>query len=215
MQSISLPPTISLFISSDYIKIEGPLGVFIKKRGSFKFSLLSTPQGSRLFVIGLSSKDESIMLAQTITQIIGLTLGFRKRLRLRGIGFRGTIQESIVSKKIIISGKRIVFPKHRLREENENGVSNNPQDVLILKLGYSHDTAYPLAVTQNNNIKIAVSRLEGRTKGTVIAIKGSNLSEISSIAQTISAFRSPDMYKGKGIHYDKQMLSLKKGKRQS
>ena len=215
MLSIPIPSTISIYISSNHIKIEGPLGTFIKKRGAFKFSLLSTPEGSRLFVIGSTPKEESIILAQIITQIIGLTLGFRKRLRLRGIGFRGTIQKSIVEKNRIIAGKRLIFPKHRLRKENNSNFSNKLQDILVLKLGYSHDTAYPLSISQNNNIDVAVSRLEGRTKGTVISIKGSNLREISSIAQGIVAFRYPDVYKGKGIHYDKQILSLKKGKRQS
>lgn len=88
------------------------------------------------------------------------------------------------------------------------------RDSLQLKLGFSHDYAYPLLDAQKKNIKVDISRPEGRTKGTVILIEGASLSEVSSIGAELQYYRIPDVYKGKGIHADGTSLKLKKGKRQ-
>jgi large subunit ribosomal protein L6 len=78
---------------------------------------------------------------------------------------------------------------------------------LQLKLGYSHLIEWKIPKT----IQIVCSKL----KGTVLLIKGNEPYKVSQIATQIREFRVPDVYKGKGIKKDNEILVLKKGKRES
>lgn len=217
MQSLPISANVSIFLSPKFIKRQSSQSVFIKKRGNFQISLLSTSEGFRIFVSGLSFHQESNVLYQMFKWTVGLNLGYRKRLRLVGIGFRGTKQEAIVSQSLISKGplKNVIFPKYRLRDNTIFDRSPTKKSFLFLKLGYSHSVAYPLDVPFDNSLKIDVSRLESRTKGTVILVEGSNPISVSSTASRIRAFRYPDIYKGKGIHLFGESITLKKGKRQN
>jgi large subunit ribosomal protein L6 len=77
---------------------------------------------------------------------------------------------------------------------------------LILKIGYSHEVQYKIP----EDIKITC----GKVKGTRILIQGTELSRVRQVASEIRKLRLPDAYKGKGIHYDKEIITLKKGKRE-
>jgi large subunit ribosomal protein L6 len=59
-----------------------------------------------------------------------------------------------------------------------------------------------------------VQILCSKNKGTLIVLKGKELHRVCQVASEIRSFRVPDAYKGKGIHYDKEQLTLKKGKRE-
>jgi ribosomal protein L6P/L9E len=243
MQSIILPTDVSIEISTpvqgySFLKRKGSLGTFIKKRGDFKLTILEKNQnfeGARIFVSGASPQLESIVLAQLSKQAMGLSLGSRKRLRLVGIGFRGIIQKRPISSLQAVSinpavssktqnspTKAIVYPKYRqrsLRKEVNNTAEVNTAlekelSVLQLKLGYSHDTGYPLFRAKKKKVQVAISRVDGRTKGTVIVLSGSESPIVSEIAVQIQNLRKPDIYKGKGIHSEGTVLVLKKGKRQ-
>ncbi len=76
---------------------------------------------------------------------------------------------------------------------------------LILKIGYSHDVVY--------NIPDDIEIYNGKVKGTILLIKGKELYRVNQIASEIRALRKPDVYKGKGIHKQNEILKLKKGKR--
>lgn len=204
MQSVLLPTNMVISISSQFFKREGPRGIFLKKRGDFKFSQIVTTEGSRLFMFGVSSQQESSILALIKKKSIGLTLGYRKRLRLRGIGFRVSNQQ--IDPKSV--GKSVAFPK-QFQQAN----LLEKQSCLIFKLGFSHEIGYPIQDLPQTR-KIEASRLDGRTKGTLISIQGNNLVNVASRASSIQSYRYPDVYKGKGIHLDGQILALKKGKRQ-
>lgn len=257
MQSILLPADLTLSITiptsnnttitgnvsnlspKKYIKRVGPRGSFIKKRGNFFISQVATSEGTRVFVSGVSSQQESLILAQLWKQAIGLSRGYRKCLRLVGIGFRGIkqlrsfpsgssrealplLQQDISNKSTQTAQKKALLPKYRVRqlkkiatpEYNTANSTQSKRDSLLLKLGYSHDSVFPLTDAQKNNSKVEISRPEGRTKGTVIHIEGANRSKVSSIAAEIQSYRVPDIYKGKGIHANGVSLKLKKGKRQ-
>lgn len=248
MQSLQLPFDINIEISNKiqetfFLKRKGPLGTFIKKRGNVKLSILEknqTKEGPRIFISGVSPKHEAIVLAQIWKQAFGLSLGYRKRLRLTGIGFRGAFQKTSLqpiqnlTKQNVIAKARM-YPKYRKRnfvkylqdhdnkgqekQKNQTSYINNKDknvttDVLQLKLGFSHDSGYPLFRAQHNKIKVDVSRPEGRTKGTVVVLEGSESPTVSEIAVHIQNLRKPDIYKGKGMHFDGKVLKLKKGKRQ-
>jgi len=80
-------------------------------------------------------------------------------------------------------------------------------NALMLKIGFSHEIKYIIP----NDIIILVSK----SKGTVLIIKGKENHKVHQVAREIRMLRLPDAYKGKGIHYKNETLTLKKGKRES
>ena len=52
--------------------------------------------------------------------------------------------------------------------------------------------------------------LPSKTKGVLLLIKGIELQRVNQIASEIRSLREPDAYKGKGIHYNKEVFKLKK-----
>ena len=77
---------------------------------------------------------------------------------------------------------------------------------LNLKLGFSHAVTYDIP----KDINLECSK----NKGILIRVKGTELHRVCQVAAEIRALRMPDVYKGKGIHYNKEQLKLKKGKRE-
>ncbi len=205
MLSLLLPPKVILSVAPGYIKLQGPNGNFIKKLGNLNCHLVESSEGLRLFVEGSSSEEESTVLSHISQLCVGLVRGYRRRLRLRGIGFRGIIREQKLDQPFFTKSYR---RKRFLTSSN----TSQSLKVLSLKIGYSHELSYPLAIAPD--VQIQASRLEGRTKGTVISLKSKDSSTLNQVASEIRAFRLPDAYKGKGIHFDREQLQLKKGKRQ-
>jgi len=205
MLSFLLPKNVNVFCSPNYIKLEGPSGYFIKKAGGLSFNLVSTSEGFRLFVSGSSFSRVSTALSHLFRLALGLSRGYRRRLRLVGIGFRAVRRDFIPSSAL--------HTKNYRRKRRQIGVpAAKVAKLLSLKIGYSHESSYPLNNLQNRDVK--VSRLEGRSKGTLISLRSNNLVQVNQVASEIRSFRLPDIYKGKGIYFDREVLKLKKGKRQ-
>ncbi len=214
MLSLLLSTKIRVFVAPGFIKLEGPSGYFLKKLGSIQCYLVKEQEESRLFVVGNSSQEESTALSHISQLCVGLVRGYRRRLRLMGIGFRATIRDRSLNsndKSHPISQTFFTKTYRRKRRFAVQPIAA-PIKVLTLKIGFSHEFSYPLNISQN--VKIQTSRLEGRTKGTLISIQGKDSSVLNQVASEIRAFRNPDAYKGKGIHYDREVIKLKKGKRQ-
>lgn len=74
---------------------------------------------------------------------------------------------------------------------------------LDLKLGYSHPVQYSL----NSSIKIV------QKKPTEIALYGIDRQYVGQTAANLRAFRPPEIYKGKGIRYQNELIRLKQGKK--
>lgn len=74
--------------------------------------------------------------------------------------------------------------------------------VLVMQLGYSH----PIEYTVPTGIDVAV------TKATSLSVKGIDKQLVGQVAADIRAFRRPDSYKGKGVRYAGERVSLKTGK---
>ena len=223
MVSYLLPKTINVSVAPGFIKRQGPNGSFLKKTGNLSFNVVSQPTGNRLFVEGTTTHEENTALSYLYRLSIGLSRGFRRRLRLVGIGFRAVKRRTPI--EYIINKKKTTFKLKKEQEVNpffsknyrvkriKNSKRNTQIEGLVLKVGFSHEYTYPIASTINT--KINTSRLEGRSKGTIVRIQGADLTTVNTIASEIRAFRIPDCYKGKGIHYDQEVLNLKKGKRQN
>ena len=213
MQSFIIPNNIKISITKNYRKREGPQGFFYKKIDGLIFHQINTFQGKRLFIKNTSFISASTILSHIYRLCIGLSRGFRRRLRLVGVGFRASIQSrtsNIYIKTPKIKKTRYI-PKYRYNFLSKSAFI---QKRLILKIGYSHESGYPLINKNIFKLDIQTSRLEGRSKGTIISRKSNDKSYINQIASDIRFFRKPDIYKGKGIHYNSEIIKFKKGKRQ-
>ena len=74
---------------------------------------------------------------------------------------------------------------------------------LTLKLGFSHDIVY----TVPEGIKLTVA------DGYKITIEGYDKQLVGAVASTIRAFRKPEPYKGKGVRYSDEQVTIKPGKK--
>ncbi len=213
MVSIFIPSTIKLFIAPGYLKRVGPLGSFLKKTGQLQFFIMDTFAGSRLFVKGNSQSEEATVLSLIAQQVSGLSRGYRSRVRLVGIGFRAAIRpyfpETLnhITNRPNFRRKRLISSPYSNSKKRANQIK-----VLSLKIGYSHESLYP--VLPKSNLNFQVARLDGRSKGTIVSVQGSSKEEVSQTITELRSFRIPDVYKAKGIHYFNEKITLKKGKRQ-
>lgn len=170
MLSLKIPQKVVITWNENSIKVEGPLGTLVKRKGIFNLAL----KDSILYLWTLNNlKQEAVYLAAIRSLVIGVTKGYSQKLRLVGVGFRASLQENY----------------------------------LMLKIGFSHEIQYLIP----NDITILVSK----TKGTVLIVKGKENYKVQQVAREIRMLRLPDAYKGKGIHYKNESLTLKKGKRES
>ncbi|MDD2403450.1 MAG: 50S ribosomal protein L6 [Victivallaceae bacterium] len=72
---------------------------------------------------------------------------------------------------------------------------------LTLSLGYSH----PIEFEVPKNVKVTV-------KDANITIEGADKQAVGEVAAIIRRFRKPEPYKGKGIRYADEKITLKEGK---
>ncbi len=225
MLSIKIPSTVSVYTFKDYIKIKGPSGFFTKKLNFFKFKffVIKTFYGPRIYINNFSNKNKniSIIFAQLNKYLVGLSSGYRRRLRLVGIGFRSTISAfKDTSNKANNIKDNFKVPNYNVKQINDiiNSFSDkksviNKIQKLTLKLGFSHESVFYFYSYQNS--KINVSRLDSRSKGTIINIYGTTQSYVNQIASEIRCYRKPNVYISKGIHFDGEIIKYKKGKQQT
>ena len=76
-------------------------------------------------------------------------------------------------------------------------------DTLNLTLGYSHPVNYKMP---------AGVKVETPTQ-TDIVLKGASRQQVGQVAAEIRAFREPEPYKGKGVRYSDEVVSLKETKK--
>ena len=74
---------------------------------------------------------------------------------------------------------------------------------LQLALGYSHDVVYAIP----EGITITVP------KPTEITVTGSDIQRVGQVAAEIRSYRPPEPYKGKGVKYAGEQITLKEGKK--
>jgi large subunit ribosomal protein L6 len=76
-------------------------------------------------------------------------------------------------------------------------------DTLNLTLGFSHPVAYKMPA----GIKVETP------SQTDIVLKGADKQRIGQVAAEIRAFRAPEPYKGKGVRYSDEVVTLKETKK--
>ena len=213
MLSILLPKNINFLTHSDIYIIQGLRGTQIKQVKNTTFYLVKTGEGNRIFIDTLNTNRNSTSLSSRHAIVNGLSNGWQKRLRLVGVGFRAILVDSSFYSEYSNPTLNI---KNYLRKRMLYICSTYPEkknQFLKLKIGFSHEVIYPRIVTNNKFIK--VSRIDGRTKGIVITLKSNDKNEINQFTSEIRSFRFPGIYKTKGIYHNKEIVKLKKGKRQS
>jgi len=105
MNSLLIPSNISVSVSTSYLTIAGPKGSFTISIKGFNFNLRDTTEGQRLVVSPLSTKVDkktpiSTILSLIVRRIEGISIGYRHRLRLVGVGFRATTSDNSIILKI-------------------------------------------------------------------------------------------------------------------
>jgi len=191
MLSLLLPPELRLRLTPGLLIMEGPRGVSRLVPGSVRLRLVQTPTGRRLVVSPLPgatdrSSTPSTVLAHVSRHIEGVIIGVRRRLSLVGVGFRATVVPA----------------------------SKEAGSALSLKLGYREERRVLLEPLKAVGVHVTPSRLESRSKGTLIRVEGLSRERVNQTASDLRKLRLPDSYKGKGVQYDREKLSLKKGKRE-
>lgn len=101
--------------------------------------------------------------------VIGVTEGYKKELKLVGVGYRAAVS------------------------------GNN----LNLALGYSH----PIDFAIPEGIKIEAP------SQTDLVVSGADKQMVGEVSAKIRAFRPPEPYKGKGVRYADEHISLKEAKK--
>ncbi len=76
-------------------------------------------------------------------------------------------------------------------------------NVLILSLGFSHDTYFVLPEGVTAKVE----------KQTLITLTGANKQTVGQVAAEIRALRKPEPYKGKGVRYVGEYVRMKEGKK--
>ena len=152
--------------NNSYI-IKGPLGnslrILINNNVLIienKLTLLVQSYNKRLFFLYFK------LLKQ---KVIGVLFGFRKKLRLEGVGFIAVFEDG----------------------------------VLVLKLGFSH----VIRVVVPKTLKVFIKKRKR------ITVLGSDLNEITQFSLKLRNYKSPEIYKGKGVRYFRERLKLKIGKK--
>lgn len=74
-------------------------------------------------------------------------------------------------------------------------------DKLVLNLGFTHEVSFPKP-----------KGIDFEVKGTKITVKGANKQLVGETAARIKKIKVPDIYKGKGIRYEGEVIKLKAGK---
>jgi len=103
--------------------------------------------------------------------IIGVSLGFTKKLLIKGVGYKAA-------------------------------VNNN---ILEVQAGYSHP--YNLEIPENIKLELP--------KPTEIIVSGNDKQAVGEFSAKIRKIRKPNVYSGKGIMYDNEVIRRKEGKASS
>ena len=184
--SLFVPDTIGLFYTKEkkILTIIGP-----KKIKSLKLDI----------DLKICKKQQKIEISfDSISSYISNS--DRKKLRLlEGITL-AIIRQSLLETCYLVHKKlKFVGVGYRVFDDIEPFEKKS----LLLRLGFSHPIFLPIST----NIKI---RCFKRTK---VVICGFSYSYISQFASLVRSFKKPEPYKGKGILYFNETISLKEGKK--
>jgi large subunit ribosomal protein L6 len=136
-----------------------------------------------------------------VTKIKGRNLTDNRKKTLRAL--RGTVVACL--KQIILEISAVLYKKIRFVGVGYKvfPVQQHEGQVLQFKLGFSHLIFHKIPKT----VKITPFKF------TFIYIFGTSYYFVTQAAATIRSYKSPEPYKGKGILYENEKITLKEGKK--
>ncbi|MCB1894484.1 MAG: 50S ribosomal protein L6 [Zoogloeaceae bacterium] len=168
---------------------------------------VALPQGVEARMAGdlLSIKGPLGSLERRIVDSVALEIADGK---IQCSAVAGKVNAHAMSGTIraLVSNMVIGVSKGFERKLNLVGVGYRAQaqgDKLNLNLGFSHPVSHQLP---------AGVKAETPTQ-TEIVIKGIDKQQVGQVAAEIRAYRSPEPYKGKGVRYADEVVSLKETKK--
>lgn len=176
-------------------KIIIPAGTEVKKETGKEFgSLLITVKGPLGEVVREFKKGININIENNE---INLT---PEKEEVKLIALWGTYASHL---KNMIKGVNSVFQK-KLIVEGVGFKSEVSGKNLVLALGFSHQVIVPIP----NDLKVTAEK-------NVITIEGVNKENVGQFTASVRSFKKPEPYKGKGIHYEGEVIRRKQGKKAS
>lgn len=131
MLYLKIPQKVIVSWNENAIKIEGPLGTLVKRKGLFNLAL----KDSILYLwTEKDLKSEAVYLASIRNLIIGVSKGYSQKLRLVGVGFRASVQENTLFLKIGFSHE----VKYSIPNDITILVAKTKGTVLIIKGKENH-----------------------------------------------------------------------------
>ncbi|NOY23625.1 MAG: 50S ribosomal protein L6 [Acidobacteria bacterium] len=171
MKPIPVPASVKVSISPEKVEVKGPKGVLETR---IPFQIQVEVKDERI-IVSRSSEDKQTKSFHGLTRalinntVVGVTEGFKKQLKIIGVGYRAEVK-----------GKN-----------------------LEMQLGFSHPIIFPIPGDVTVNVE---------PKENLITVEGIDRQRVGEISAVIRRFRKPDAYKGKGIRYIDERISLKAGK---
>jgi len=97
MLTLTLPKNLFIEWGADFVKVSGPLGILVKQKDDFSLAI----KDSKLYLwSNISLEKEATYLSWLKSLIIGVTKGYKQKLRLIGVGYRAAIIKNNLQLKI-------------------------------------------------------------------------------------------------------------------
>lgn len=133
-------------------------------------------------------------------KIRGVTVGFLVSLRLVGVGYRAFLEKNNME-GALTTGSPYTEPSSAY--SSLSLLPGKGKDVLNFKCGYSHNLKYQVPYS------VRAFLLEP----TSLLLFGIDKNQVSQVGHIIRAFKVPERYKGKGIRFATEKVTLSQGKR--
>lgn len=174
--------------------------IVVYSRGEKKLYLVG-PLGSRSLVLKLEINVVTSPRAIEITPNSFYSMSNYEKKKIRSV--QGTT--TAVIKHLLLEILSVVYQRLRLVGVGYKAskLENYGNNLLMFKLGYSHLLYFKIPY------KLGVFSL----KFTKLFIFGNSYQNVTQIASIIRSYKIPEPYKGKGILYVSEKISLKEGKK--
>lgn len=182
--TVKIPKDISLIYCTKK-KIITLLGVKNYKSIKLKVYLFINNQGKKIKVSSLPFSDLSNNEKKKIKAMQGTTVALLKQALIE--------TSTILYKKLKLVG---VSYKALLEESFDN-------KLLLLKLGFSHLIYFRIS----NKFKLFCK------KRTQLFVSSNSYQDVTNVSALIRNLKTPEPYKGKGILYDNEKITIKTGKK--
>jgi large subunit ribosomal protein L6 len=153
----------------------------------------------KMIVEGPLGKLEQAILPDTVVSVNGAQVSVKPADGVQSTMFAGTTMALLRNMvKGVVSGFEV-----KLKLVGVGFRAQAQGDAINLTLGFSHPVVHKMPM----GIKV-----ETPTQ-TDITVKGIDKQRVSQVAADIRAYRKPEPYKGKGVRYENEVVTLKETKK--